>query len=99
MVGDPVAARPQRAVHDALDASAVQRDEGVGPVGTVPLHQVPNAAQISGAFLADRRGEQHGAVRRDTRAHHGFTQGDKGGEAARVVGDPGSLESSAAARD
>src|SRR5713101_5644221 len=56
LIGDAVASGAQRAMHDALDAGAVQGDEGVGACCSV--QQVSYAAQIARAFLAHRRGEQ-----------------------------------------
>ena len=97
--GDAVAPRAERAVHDTLQAGAVQRDESRGlPVSPFPLpvQEVLHPPQISGALLAHRGGEQDGPRRGQARRHDRFRHREERREPAGVVADAGPLESRAA---
>ena len=99
--GDMIAARPESAVHDALDPGAVQCDERGWPDGRTAgrTEQMPDSPQIAGSLLADGRGKQHRSARGHTCFGQRLCHGDHGRQAARVIRDARSLEARASARD
>ncbi len=96
LIGDAVPPGAERAVHDALDTGAIQRDECMWANGI--LQQMSHTTQIAGSLLADGRGKQDRPPGRDPRAYECLGDGDERCEAAGIVGDAGPFQPHATAR-
>src|SRR6266480_6159162 len=65
----------------------------------ITTDQISYPTQVTGTLLADGRGKQNRPLGVHTRACERLANRDERGEAARIVGDAGSLEPQSAARD
>ena len=90
VIGDTIASRAKGAMYDPLDAGAVQSDEGMRARETI--QQVSHAPQVARAFFSHRRGEQDRSLGFHPRPDECLADRDERSQAARVVGDAGSLE-------
>src|SRR5258706_6469875 len=97
---DPIASRTERAVHDALDAGAVQRYKSGRPDGRTAgrAEQMPDSTQVTGAFFSDCCSEQDRPSHGDLRVNQRLAHRDERREPARIIGDPRTLEARSAPR-
>lgn len=100
LIGDPVASGAQRAMHDALDAGAVQGDECRRADGRMGgwAEQMADPTEITGSLLTHGRRKKDRSARFDARPDQRLADRDERSQTARVVGDARTLESRAAAR-
>src|SRR5438105_3888115 len=99
---DVIAPGAERAVDHALEPRAVQGDEGHGfPVSRFPfsVQEVFDPPQVPRPLLPDRRGEEDGPRRRDSRRDQGLRHRHERREPAGVVRDAGTFEPLAAPLD